>query len=49
MLYFVAIGKVISDCGLINVMVESSTLANGSVMGFLMESTSTAAKDYIVY
>jgi len=35
MAYFKAIGKVISDCGLTNVMVESSLLANGSVNGFL--------------
>lgn len=35
MAYFKAVGKVISDCGLSNVMVESSLLANGSVNGFL--------------
>ncbi|GFW31674.1 hypothetical protein TNCV_4683461 [Trichonephila clavipes] len=35
MAYFKAIGNVISDCGLANVMVESSLLANGSVNGFL--------------
>ncbi|XP_046415809.1 uncharacterized protein LOC124177470 [Neodiprion fabricii] len=35
MAYFKAIGKVISDCGLTTVMVESSLLANGSVNGFL--------------
>nr|XP_046473658.1 uncharacterized protein LOC124214934 isoform X2 [Neodiprion pinetum] len=34
MAYFKAIGKVISDCGLTTVMVESSLLANGSVNGF---------------
>ena len=35
MAYFKAIGKVISDCGLTNVMVESTLLANGSVNGFI--------------
>lgn len=35
MAYFKAVGKAISDCGLTNVMVESSLLANGSVNGFL--------------
>lgn len=35
MAYFKAIGKVVSDCGLTNIMVESSLLANGSVNGFL--------------
>ncbi|CAG5043316.1 unnamed protein product [Parnassius apollo] len=35
MAYFKAIGKVISACGLTNVMVESNLLANGSVNGFL--------------
>lgn len=35
MAYFKAVGKIISDCGLTNVMVESSMLANGSVNGFL--------------
>ncbi|GBP80748.1 hypothetical protein EVAR_89325_1 [Eumeta japonica] len=35
MAYFKAIGKVISDCGLTNVKVESNLLANGSVNGFL--------------
>lgn len=35
MAYFKAVGKVISDCGLTNVMVESGLLANGSVNGFL--------------
>lgn len=35
MAYFKAVGKVISDCGLSNVKVESSLLANGSVNGFL--------------
>ena len=33
--YFKAIGKVISDCGLTNVMVDSNLLANGSLNGFL--------------
>ncbi|GFY58523.1 uncharacterized protein TNIN_185801 [Trichonephila inaurata madagascariensis] len=35
MAYFKAIGQVISDCGLTNVMVESSLLAYGFVNGFL--------------
>lgn len=35
MAYFKAVGKVISDCGLTNIMVESGLLANGSVNGFL--------------
>lgn len=35
MAYFKAVGKIISDCGLTNVMVESGLLANGSVNGFL--------------
>lgn len=35
MAYFKAIGKVIMDCGLTNVMVQSNLLASGSVSGFL--------------
>ncbi|GFS54825.1 hypothetical protein TNIN_123991 [Trichonephila inaurata madagascariensis] len=35
MAYFKAVGKVISDCGLTNIMAESSLLTNGSVNGFL--------------
>ncbi|GFY55301.1 uncharacterized protein TNIN_493411 [Trichonephila inaurata madagascariensis] len=35
MAYFKAIGKVISDCELTNVMVESSLLTSGSMNGFL--------------
>lgn len=35
MAYFKAIGKVIMDCGLTNVMVQSNLLASGSVNGFL--------------
>ncbi|GFU37301.1 uncharacterized protein TNCV_4272931 [Trichonephila clavipes] len=35
MSYFKAIGKVISDCGLTNVMVKSSLLTSGSINGFL--------------
>ena len=33
--YFKAIGKVISDCGLTNIMVDSNLLANDSLNGFL--------------
>ncbi|GBP62840.1 hypothetical protein EVAR_44695_1 [Eumeta japonica] len=35
MSYFKAVGKFITDCGLSNVMVQSSLLASGSVTGFL--------------
>lgn len=35
MAYFKAVGKVIIDCRLTNVMVESGLLANRSVNGFL--------------
>ncbi|KAG8177889.1 hypothetical protein JTE90_001720 [Oedothorax gibbosus] len=35
MAYFKAVGKVIIDCGLTNVMVQSDLLASGSVNGFL--------------
>lgn len=35
MAYFKAVGKVITDCGLTNVMVESNLIANGSLKGFL--------------
>lgn len=46
--YFKAIGKIISDCGITNGMVESSSLANDLVSGFLIENTSIAAKDCIL-
>lgn len=35
MAYFKAIGKVINDCGLTNILVESNLLANGSLTGFI--------------
>lgn len=35
MAYFKAVGKIIIDCGLSNIMVQSNLLASGSVNGFL--------------
>ncbi|GFW15426.1 hypothetical protein TNCV_3741301 [Trichonephila clavipes] len=35
MAYFKAVGKVIIDCGLANIRVQSNLLASGSVSGFL--------------
>ncbi|GFS69364.1 uncharacterized protein TNCV_4011731 [Trichonephila clavipes] len=35
MAYFKAVGKVIIDCGLTNIMVQNNLLASGSVSGFL--------------
>lgn len=35
MAYFKAVGKIITDCGLSNIMVQSNLLASGSVNGFL--------------
>lgn len=35
MAYFKAVGKIIVDCGLTNVMIQSNLLASGSVSGFL--------------
>lgn len=35
MAYFKALGKVIIDCGLTNIMVQSNLLASGSISGFI--------------